>query len=63
MERIALRPAVRIALMFSLVAIAVASAAGVVSAQVTCYRTKCLVYPDGLRICERTPVDCATLQF
>jgi hypothetical protein len=60
---IALRPATRLVLLFCMVVITVAAAAGMVSAQVTCYRTKCLVYPDGMRICERTPVDCATLQL
>jgi hypothetical protein len=31
------------------------------TAQVTCYIRKCAVYSDGSQICERTPVDCATL--
>lgn len=37
--------------------------AGSTAAQVTCYRTKCLVYPNGDRLCERTPVDCSTIQL
>jgi hypothetical protein len=32
-------------------------------AQVTCYRTRCAVYPDGSRICERVPVDCSTIRL
>lgn len=44
-------------------ALAVLAGAGSTAAQVTCYRTKCLVYPNGDRLCERTPVDCSTIQL
>lgn len=33
-----------------------------VSAQVTCYVTRCAVYPDGVQICERTPVTCSSIK-
>lgn len=32
-------------------------------AQVSCYVKRCLVYPDGSAICERTPVDCSTIRL
>jgi hypothetical protein len=28
---------------------------------ITCYRKKCLEYPDGYKICELTPVDCSEI--
>lgn len=31
-------------------------------AQLTCYITRCAVYPDGTQICERTPVACSSIK-
>lgn len=59
----ALRPVVRLTVLTGILVTAVASVSESVLAQVTCYRTRCVVYPDGIRICERTPVDCATIQM
>lgn len=59
------QPASRTFVRWAFVA-ALAGVAGVGSslvAQVTCYKTKCLVYPDGSRLCERTPVDCSTIRM
>lgn len=58
-----LRPAIRLAVLAGILATAVTAVSESVLAQVTCYRTRCVVYPDGIRICERTPVDCATIQM
>lgn len=55
------RPAVRVAFLAMLLVITVGVLAKALVAQVTCYRTRCVIYPDGSRICERQPVDCATL--
>lgn len=38
-------------------------AAATAHAQVKCYIKKCVEYPDGTSICERTPVDCASIQI
>lgn len=44
--------------------VAALAAAGptLVFAQVTCYVTRCAVYPDGTQICERTPVSCSSIK-
>jgi hypothetical protein len=59
----ALRPVIRLTLLAGILTTTVLSVSETAIAQVTCYRTRCVVYPDGMRICERTPVDCATLQL
>lgn len=56
------RPLTRLVVLTAIVATAVSVVSETVSAQVRCYRTKCVVFPDGLRVCERTPVDCATIE-
>ncbi len=60
MRRISVR---RLALPVAAVALfAGAGAATLAHTQtVECYFKKCLEYPDGTRICERTPIDCATV--
>jgi hypothetical protein len=59
----ALHQVARLFVLTGIIAAGVSVVSETLSAQVTCYRTRCLVYPDGLRICERTPVDCATIQW
>jgi hypothetical protein len=44
-------------------AVLVVGAASTANAQVKCYIKKCVEYPDGTSFCERTPVDCATIQI
>jgi hypothetical protein len=55
------RSAITRACLALLLVITIGVFAKTVVAQVTCYRTKCVLYPDGSRICERQPVDCATV--
>lgn len=29
----------------------------------SCYKKVCLEYPDGLKVCQLTPVDCSAIQI
>ena len=46
----------------ALTAILTSAGAATVQAQLKCYIKKCVEYEDGSRVCERTPVDCATIE-
>lgn len=55
----------RRALLITPVVLGVLFAIGIAPAhaQVKCYIKKCVEYPDGSSVCERTPVDCATVEM
>jgi hypothetical protein len=40
----------------------VAAGPNIAFAQITCYVTRCAVYPDGTQVCERTPVACSSIK-
>ena len=54
------RSSVALLMLGAVLAVAGADAA---LAQVRCYRTTCIVWPDGFRVCERVPVDCSTISL
>jgi hypothetical protein len=57
------RPSRKLAIQLGALAALLAVAAATTEAQVKCYIKKCVEYPDGTSWCERTPVDCATIEI
>jgi len=60
MNRRSQRP--KLALAFAALVALMVGVSSTADAQVKYYIKKCVEYPDGTSFCERTPVDCATIQ-